>query len=185
MTKKMKWKLLLVILAVALGLWKSYPPFDIYDKEGEVIEEGKINLGLDLQGGMHLVLEVDIDKLPEEARRDATDRALEIIRNRIDQFGVLEPVIQKQGTNRIIVQLPGITDRKRAIDVIGKTAHLEFILVSDAPELLKKALDGEETPGYILKTLGKESLLLEDKPSLAGDKLVDASVEFSQQQFNE
>ena len=185
MTDKMKWKLVLVVLAVAFGLWKAYPPLDIQNKEGEVIREGKINLGLDLQGGMHLVLRVDVDKLPEEARKDATDRALEIIRNRIDQFGVLEPVIQKQGTNRIIIQLPGVTDRERAIDIIGKTAHLEFVLVSDDPELLKKALDGEETPGYLLKPLAKESLLLEDKPSLTGDKLVDASVEFSQQQFGQ
>ena len=185
MTKKMRWKLILVIAAVALGLWKSYPPLDIYNKEGEVTKEGKINLGLDLQGGMHLVLKVDIDKLPDEAKKDATDRALEIIRNRIDQFGVLEPVIQKQGTDRIIVQLPGVTDRERAIDIIGKTAHLEFVLVSDDQEILKKALDGEETPGFVLKPVGKESLLLEEKSSLTGDKLVDASVEFSQQQFGQ
>jgi len=185
MTRKMKWKLILVVVAVALGLWRAYPPLDIYNKEGGVAREGKINLGLDLQGGMHLVLEVDIEKLPEEARKDAVDRALEIIRNRIDQFGVLEPVIQKEGTNRIIIQLPGITDRQRAIDIIGRTAHLEFVLVSDDPELFKKAIDGEETPGYVLKTLNKESILLEDKPSLTGDKLVDASVEFSQQQFGQ
>lgn len=185
MTKKMKWKLVLVILVAGLAMWKAYPPLDVYDKEGKIVKDGKINLGLDLQGGMHLVLRVDIDKLPKEDRADATDRALEIIRNRIDQFGVLEPFIQKEGTNRIIVQLPGVTDRERAIDIIGKTAHLEFVLVSDDPELLKKALDGEGTEGYILKTLGKESVLIEDKPSLTGDKLVDASVEFSQQQFGQ
>ncbi len=185
MTKKMRWKLILVVAAIGLALWKVYPPFDIYNETGGIEREGKINLGLDLQGGMHLVLEVKLDKLPPEERKDATDRALEIIRNRIDQFGVLEPYIQKEGTNRIIIQLPGVTDRERAISIIGKTAHLEFILVSDDPGLLKKALDGEETPGYVLKTLGKESLLIEDKPSLSGDKLVDATVEFSQQQFGQ
>ncbi|MFH1753059.1 MAG: protein translocase subunit SecD [Candidatus Omnitrophota bacterium] len=185
MTKKMRWKLILVIAAVGLALWKAYPPLDIHNENGEVTREGKINLGLDLQGGMHLVLEVEIDKLPPEERKDATERALEIIRNRIDQFGVLEPYIQKEGTNRIIIQLPGVTDRERAISIIGKTAHLEFILVSNDPEILKKALDGEETPGYLLKTMGKESLIIEDKPSLTGDKLVDASVEFSEQQFGQ
>jgi len=185
MTKKMKWKAILVIAVVALALWRVYPPLNIYNKDGELAKEGKINLGLDLQGGMHLVLEVDLEKLPKEERKDATDRALEIIRNRIDQFGVLEPVIQKEGIDRIIVQLPGVTDRQRAIDIIGRTAHLEFVLVADDPELLKKALDGEEASGYVLKPLGKESLLLEDKPSLTGDKLVDASVEFSQQQFGQ
>lgn len=185
MTKKMRWKLILVVAAIALALWKAYPPLDIVNPQGEVVRDGKINLGLDLQGGMHLVLEVELDKLPEEERKDATDRALEIIRNRIDQFGVLEPYIQKEGHNRIIIQLPGITDRKRAISIIGRTAYLEFVLVSDDPELLKKALNAEEIPGYVLKTLGKESLVLEDKSSLAGDKLVDASVEFSQQQFGQ
>jgi SecD/SecF fusion protein len=185
MTKKMRWKLIIVIAAIALGLWKAYPPLDIHNEQGEVTQEGKINLGLDLQGGMHLVLEVEIDKLPPEERKDATERALEIIRNRIDQFGVLEPYIQKEGTNRIIIQLPGVTDRERAISIIGKTAHLEFLLASDDPELLKKALDGEETPGYVLKILNKESLLLEEQPSLTGDKLIDASVEFSQQQFGQ
>lgn len=185
MTKKMRWKLILVVAAIALGIWKAYPPLDIVNSQGEVVQDGKINLGLDLQGGMHLVLEVELDKLPEEERRDATDRALEIIRNRIDQFGVLEPYIQKEGHNRIIIQLPGVTDRKRAISIIGRTAHLEFVLVSDDPELLKKALNAEEIPGYVLKTLGKESLVLEDKSSLAGDKLIDASVEFSQQQFGQ
>lgn len=185
MTKKMRWKLILVVAAIALGIWKAYPPLDIVNSQGEVVQDGKINLGLDLQGGMHLVLEVELDKLPEEERRDATDRALEIIRNRIDQFGVLEPYIQKEGHNRIIIQLPGVTDRERAISIIGRTAHLEFVLVSDDPELLKKALNAEEIPGYVLKTLGKESLVLEDKSSLAGDKLIDASVEFSQQQFGQ
>src|SRR5208337_2021930 len=61
----------------------------------------------------------------------ATDQVLEIIRNRIDQFGVAEPTIQRQGTNEIVVQLPGVKDPKRAIEIIGKTAQLEFKLVDD------------------------------------------------------
>ena len=180
-----KWKTLLVILVVSLALWKAYPPLDVHDAEGNLVKQGKVRLGLDLQGGTYLILEVDTSKLSKDERKDARDRALEIIRNRIDQFGVLEPVIQRQGENRILVQLPGITDRNRAIELVQKTAHLEFILVSDDPDLLKKVLDGEELEGYNLKYLGKEALLLEDKASLAGDKLVDATVEFSQQQFGQ
>jgi len=180
-----KWKTLLVILVISLALWKAYPPLDVHDAEGNLVKQGKVRLGLDLQGGTYLILEVDTSKLSKDERKDARDRALEIIRNRIDQFGVLEPVIQRQGENRILVQLPGITDRNRAIELVQKTAHLEFILVSDNPDLLKKALDGEELEGYNLKYLGKEALLLEDKASLAGDKLVDATVEFSQQQFGQ
>ncbi|MFQ5906768.1 MAG: protein translocase subunit SecD, partial [bacterium] len=80
---------------------------------------------------MHLVLEVDKSKLPPDEAKDATERALEVLRNRIDQFGVFEPTIQKQGTDRIAIQLPGVMDRNRAKDIIGKTAQLEFRLVQD------------------------------------------------------
>ena len=73
-------------------------------------------LGLDLQGGMHLILKVDTSKVPLEARKDAPERALEVIRNRIDEFGVKEPIIHLQGENEIVVQLPGVTDRDRALD---------------------------------------------------------------------
>jgi len=85
----------------------------------------KINLGLDLQGGSHVILEcVDTPIAPVD--NDAVNRVLEIIRNRIDQLGVSEPVIQRQGENRILIQLPGVEDPEAAVDLIGKTALLEF-----------------------------------------------------------
>jgi len=85
----------------------------------------KINLGLDLQGGSHVILEcVDTPNAPVD--NDAVNRVLEIIRNRIDQLGVSEPVIQRQGATRILVQLPGVADPEAAVDLIGKTALLEF-----------------------------------------------------------
>jgi protein-export membrane protein SecD len=89
-----------------------------------------LHLGLDLVGGMHLVLEVDKTNLNADDARDAGDRALEVIRNRIDEFGVFEPVIQKIGRDRILVQLPGV-DRERAKSLIGQTAQLKFQLVQD------------------------------------------------------
>lgn len=87
-----------------------------------------ITLGLDLRGGMYLAVEVDDPQgtMTAEARRDATDQALQVINNRIDQFGVLEPLIQKMGDDRIIVQLPGIRDEDRAKAIIERTAFLEF-----------------------------------------------------------
>jgi preprotein translocase subunit SecD len=85
----------------------------------------KINLGLDLQGGSQIILEcVDTPNAPVD--NDAVNRALEIIRNRIDQLGVSEPVIQRQGLRRILVQLPGVEDSDTAAEIIGKTALLEF-----------------------------------------------------------
>jgi len=88
-----------------------------------------IHLGLDLQGGLQLLLEVDKSRLNAAEAKDATERAMEIIRNRIDQFGVAEPLVQREGQDRIAIQLPGLTDRQRAIELIGKTALLEFKLV--------------------------------------------------------
>ncbi len=189
MWKKLKVKSVFVVLIAALAIWLSCPPFDSYDKDGKLTQKGKLNLGLDLQGGMHLVLQVDTSSLSPNEAKDAPERVLEIIRNRIDQFGVMEPLIQKQGLDRILIQLPGITDRDRAKEIVGKTAHLEFKIVGDDPELLKKAVDDkEDLEGYELKDMknreGKtEQLLVAKDAVLTGDTLVDASTEFSQQGF--
>ena len=98
-----------------------------------------ITLGLDLQGGMHLVLEVDDPEgtMAPEARADAIDRAERILRTRIDEFGVEEPNIQKAGADRLIVELPGIgpDDESRAKDIIQQSAFLEFKLVLPVMEL--------------------------------------------------
>ena len=186
----------IVLVAIVVSAWLLYPP------------KKTINLGLDLQGGIHLVLGVDVDKALESsvtregdalraelekkgigvtrierrgstelvvqlaspqtwteaqnvfraasvfetkesdqgagrvvlalrsreiaAQRDEAVRVgLETIRNRVDQFGVAEPSIQRQGENRILIQLPGVQDPERAKALIGKTALLEFKLVDD------------------------------------------------------
>jgi len=147
----------------------------------------RINLGLDLKGGMHLLLKVDTAHLKQQEKEDAADRALEVIRNRIDEFGVREPSIQRQGADEIVVQLPGVTDRDRAIDIIGKTALLEFKLVSNDTEKLKQAIEGNVPEGFELKYAQEddEPLLLESQAVLVGDALVDARINFSQSQFNE
>jgi SecD/SecF fusion protein len=68
-------------------------------------------------------------------RKNSVNQSLEIIRNRIDQFGVAEPIVLRQGDNQIVVQLPGVNDPKRAMDLIGQTAQLEFKMVAEAPGL--------------------------------------------------
>lgn len=80
--------------------------------------------------GDKLVLKINDDEVAR-IKDNAADQALETIRNRIDQFGVAEPTIHRQGENEIVIQLPGVKDPKRAIDLIGKTAQLEFKLVDD------------------------------------------------------
>ncbi len=74
---------------------------------------------------MHLVLEVDHSRMNEAEAKDAVDRAMEVLRSRIDQFGVAEPLIQRQGEDRIVIQLPGLTDRQRALELIA-IAHPDF-----------------------------------------------------------
>ncbi|MBI4512670.1 MAG: hypothetical protein HY702_01040, partial [Gemmatimonadetes bacterium] len=96
-------------------------------------DDRPIRLGLDLAGGSYLVLEVSDPEgtMPAEARVDAIDRALEIVRNRIDQFGVREPTVQKVGAERIVIELPEERDPERAKKVIQQTAFLEFKIVTD------------------------------------------------------
>ena len=185
MYKNLKVKAILIILLVAFALWKTYPPFDQFDDKGNLAQEGKLNLGLDLQGGMYLVLEVDTSELNEDAKKDARARAMEVLRNRLDPQGVKEYPIYPQGTDRIVIQLPGETDRERVLKRIKKVAHLEFRLVSDDVDKMKAALEGIAPPGYELLTLEDKPVLLEKKAALTGDTIVDARVDFSQKTFGE
>ncbi len=161
----------LVAVLTALALWSIFPL------------ERKLNLGLDLQGGMHLVMEVDAAKIPPGTTvMDAVDRAIEIIRNRVDALGVAEPVIQRQGSSWIVVQLPGIKDPQKALDLIGQTALLEFKLVSEKnlDEFLDKK--GEVDPKKLTKDLqvlpGRNPVdryLIESETLMTGNSLADAS----------
>ncbi len=85
------------------------------------------------QDQLQFLLRIE-DSQVRHIKKLAVDQGLETIRNRIDQFGVSEPDIRTQGENRILIQLPGIKDPQRAIDLIGKTALLEFKLVDEATE---------------------------------------------------
>jgi protein-export membrane protein SecD len=141
-----KWSLLVVLLVI-FG-WYLVPTVRYYAMPASErssdspsvanIRSGAMKLGLDLQGGSYLVYEVDLAAIPQDQRRgDEVDRAMQIIRNRVDQFGVTEPIIQRQGENRIVVQLPGMSDPERAKELVGKTARLEFRLVKTRQEFFQ------------------------------------------------
>ena len=118
----------------------------------------------------------------------AVDQALRTIRNRIDQFGVAEPDIRKQAGYRIQVQLPGLSDPRRAVQVLGQTAHLSFHLVRDnadpakpvlptgvvALPLLEKDATGKETSGQLIA--------VEKDAMLSGEDVADAQPTFEQGQ---
>lgn len=226
MKKGIYWRVMLISLTVFISAVFFLPNLPIFqgmpDWWKKNMPSKGIVLGLDLQGGLHIVFEVESDKAvdiaterivstlngvferkkiqatatkeelyikvvpassdirkviedtypvltllegtdalkyklsPSEIQRirdTATDQVLEIIRNRVDQFGVAEPVIHRQAENEIVVQLPGVKEPKRALDIIEKTALLEFKLVDDESPL------AAELPASILPT--EEQALLE------------------------
>lgn len=177
MQTKLTWKFIIVIAAVGLALWQlSYTirNLTITPEERETlpenyvkkIERKALKLGLDLRGGMHIVLVVDKDKLPEGvSTSDARNRALEIIRNRIDQFGVAEPEIARQGEDRIVIQLAGVVDRERAKEIIGKTALLEFKLVESLDNIERILRDIDRIVyEYELKQVDYDTTLIPQNP---------------------
>jgi preprotein translocase subunit SecD len=110
------------------------------------LKEGYNNLVMSTSGQM-VTLTLS-DKERSFIKDNAANQALETIRNRIDQFGVAEPTIHRQGTNELVVQLPGVKDPRRAIDLIGRTALLEFKIVNDespvAAQLPSSIVPGDE-----------------------------------------
>ncbi len=185
MNKSLQWKITIILVVVVGAIWSLFPTYRWYSMDDEQQErlmqmrdpivERTLNLGLDLQGGMHLTLEAQIDQAPDDiSTREAVDRALEIIRNRIDQFGVAEPHIVRRGERWIDVQLPGVDDPERAIELIGRTARLEFHIVSEEPPPFE---DEEVPPGYlVLEGRRGERFLVREEPELTGASLKDARV---------
>jgi preprotein translocase subunit SecD len=226
--KKFFWRITLIAAATFLSILFFLPSTSLKASLPDWLQKYGIVLGLDLQGGVHLVYEVDWDKAVDvtleriassltnvfkenkieasvemvdsdivvtstnvkaadtvakefpnlelkkssegkatyglrsqeinSIKNFAVDQALETIRNRVDQFGVAEPTIIKQGDNEIVIQLPGVKDTQRAIDLVGKTAILEFKLLDDessvAAQLPATILPGTEEE--VLKQFGKD-----------------------------
>jgi len=170
MERKLIYKIVLVIAVVVLSLFFAFPL------------NKRINLGLDLKGGMHLLFKIDTSGLSDDAKLDAVERAKENIRDAIDRLGVREPVVQKQGVDELVVQLPGVTDRQGVLDVITTVGYLEFKIVSSDSQKLEEALKGNVTEGYELKQSqeSKEPLLLEKKSVLTGESLKSATIDFGE-----
>ncbi|MBF0610484.1 MAG: protein translocase subunit SecD [Magnetococcales bacterium] len=129
----------------------------------------------------------------DDLRQFAVEQSMQTIRSRIDQFGVAEPTIQRQGADRILLQMPGLQDLSRAKSLIGRTARLEFKMLDEKGDLAS-ALSGKIPPGDVLlygdtkdKTTGQTSrhpYLVKKRTVLSGDLLVDARVNIDQR-FNE
>jgi len=177
MSKSLRIRIGLIVAVLVVALIYVYPSLKLFSlskqeraampaAELQKLKEKAIKLGLDLQGGMYLVLELDTSNLEEGADvSNVVGRAEAIIRNRIDKFGVAEPVIQTEGQSRIAVQLAGLTDEVRAKELVGQTALLEFKLVKEGDDFrrLLTSLDGalKDEIGSLLSTQGAEDLARE------------------------
>src|ERR1035437_3950488 len=166
MLKKSQWKWLGLLGMVLGALFLLYDSVNWYMLDAgerakrELLRDRPkylVNLGLDLKGGTHMVMELEVDKLDAKTTvNDAMSQAIEIIRNRVDQFGVAEPLIVRQGARWIVVQLPGVTDSVHAKELIGKTALLQFRMVDDSEKgrtALNKILEaGNPFVGTVVST---------------------------------
>jgi preprotein translocase subunit SecD len=183
----LKYRVLLIVGLFAASAWALFPRTVVerVKRDGvfvyDTVRRVPLKRGLDLQGGMHLTLEVDESKQAVADKSEALDRALKVVRQRIDEFGVSEPVVQKAGNERIIVELPGIDDAERAQDVVQKSAFLEF-QITDKTQAFEKVMgrfdeiaknaglsiaSAEQASGDTTKKVGVTSLLTQKADSAA------------------
>jgi len=142
----LKWRLALIGALVLASVWALYPR-DVKVRQrradGTFFDTTTYRVplrkGLDLSGGMHLALEVDESKGVVADKKEAIDRALKVVRTRIEGLGVSETVIQKSGSDRILVDIPGIDNRERAIKIAQDQAFLEF-QITDKTQSFEKVL---------------------------------------------
>ena len=154
-----KWRLgltVVLVIVACIAFWDTFRLWTMSDAQKTTmqtedpdallkLQQSAIRLGLDLQGGIHVVLRVKTEEVDEAARSGAVDR-----------LGVAEPVIQKQGDDRVIVDLPGYTDPERAVELIGQTAVLEFKLLEtiDNANLILQRVDSV-VAAYEARTKGE------------------------------
>jgi preprotein translocase subunit SecD len=142
--QNLKMRVLLIVALLAVSAW-TLRPREVVElrtaASGERVPDTTsrvpIKLGLDLKGGMHLALEIDESKGAVADKSEALNRALTVVRERIDQFGVAEPIVQKVGDDRIVVELPGVDDPESAIDVVQQSAFLQFQIVDESNALAR------------------------------------------------
>lgn len=134
MQRKDRLRLGLILLVVVLAAVAVFPIQD------------RVKLGLDLRGGAHIVLRAKAPGDAEEVDADTIDKLVAVLRNRIDQYGIVEPQIQREGRDRVAIDLPGVADPEAALELIGQTAKLEFRQVTGAGADLPPAVDRANYP---------------------------------------
>lgn len=161
-------------LVILLGLLSALPnvlPDDTLKKLPNWYASNQLTLGLDLRGGSHLLLAVDTSEiLPEESLDEVMERSLEVVRRRLDETGMVEPTITRQGEDSILIQLPGVRDPGHIRDLLGTTAKMTFHWVADDNSVAIQKVPGQ-TEG--------EEYLLEKRVALEGEHIRDARLAFN------
>ena len=139
--KKFGMRELIILLVIVLSAYTVWPSIQVHTKKGEekqtFLKENpkvgakSINFGLDLAGGTAITLEIDKSNIKGDDIKDIQEQSLEIIRNRVDQYGLSEPQISPSGDDRIVVELAGVDD-STAKALVGSTAKLEFKILAEA-----------------------------------------------------
>lgn len=138
---KLKYRIALILALIVASLWALFPRTAVERvfRDGQfvfdTVQRVPLKRGLDLQGGIHLALELDESRGVIQDKPAAIEQAIRVIRNRIDQFGVAEPVVQQEGDDRIVVELPGVDDPVRAQQVLSTAAFLEFQITDETNAL--------------------------------------------------
>src|SRR5918992_456268 len=143
-----RWRLLFVLALTLAALVVVWPGagFRIPLPGGQSFARDDFRLGLDLQGGTHLVLQGDMSRVPEGDRDAAITGVMQVIERRINAFGVAEPIVQVRGNDRVIVELPGVRDTEEAKRLIGRTAQLDFREMGPDGEWKVATANGPEGP---------------------------------------
>ena len=162
---KLFWRLIWIALIVAGAVWVILPQTK-GDYFGTLKKRIELKRGLDLAGGSHLVYQLDLSKVEGKDTQNAVRGVIQTIDRRINALGITEPIIQEGkigNTKTVIVELPGISNTKEAIDLIGKTALLEFYELPDEPEKAKDLkIEGFIPTGLTGKNLKKADVDIQD-----------------------
>ncbi|WP_455375614.1 protein translocase subunit SecD [Kaarinaea lacus] len=168
---------------VTNGVEVRFTDLDTRTKAEEVLRKQYGDLQYDTfekEGNFYLLVTIS-DREKAEVRKLALKQNITTLRNRVNELGVAEPVIQQQGINRIVVQLPGVQDTARAKEILGATATLEFRLADETHDV-QEAVNGRVPAGFKLyKKRGGGHELLKNRVMLTGDYIIDASSGIDQQ----
>ena len=129
-----------------------------------------MKLGLDLRGGIRFLMNVDIQSAAAENKNYIVEQTIEILRNRINELGIAEATVQRQGVNNVIIELPGVQDIVRAKNILGKTATLDFVMVDEN----NVAAIGNRP----LQDRYGRTVFIKKKVILTGDAIIGATSEF-------